>query len=86
MTIIGNYHHHGTVRGPEDFHPQLLVSDFCAIPVLFFNLFLSSSLRGLRYFSKHRKLRIKLIAQHLSENDYDIVFLQEVSALNILRH
>lgn len=33
---------------------------------------------GLRYFSKHRKLRIKLIAQHLSENDYDIVFLQEV--------
>lgn len=33
---------------------------------------------GLRYFSQHRKLRIKLIAQHLSEHDYDIVFLQEV--------
>lgn len=34
---------------------------------------------GLRYFSDHRQSRIKEIAQHLSEHDYDVVFLQEVS-------
>nr|XP_027198712.1 uncharacterized protein LOC113792949 [Dermatophagoides pteronyssinus] len=33
---------------------------------------------GLRYVSDHRQVRIKLIAQHLVEQDYDIVFLQEV--------
>jgi sphingomyelin phosphodiesterase 2 len=33
---------------------------------------------GLRYVSEHRQQRIKLIAQHLAEHDYNIVFLQEI--------
>ncbi|XP_075588183.1 neutral sphingomyelinase isoform X4 [Dermatophagoides farinae] len=33
---------------------------------------------GLRYVSDHRQVRIKLIAQHLVDQDYDVVFLQEV--------
>lgn len=34
--------------------------------------------------SEHRQQRIKLIAQHLAEHDYNIVFLQEVSLCLIL--
>ncbi|KAI7697378.1 Sphingomyelin phosphodiesterase 2 [Sarcoptes scabiei] len=33
---------------------------------------------GLRYVSDHREVRMKLIAQHLCDQDYDVVFLQEV--------
>lgn len=34
---------------------------------------------GLMFVSRHRVQRIKSIAQHIKEQDYDIVFLQEVS-------
>jgi hypothetical protein len=34
--------------------------------------------------SEHRQQRIKSIAQHLAEHDYNIVFLQEVSLHSIL--
>ena len=37
--------------------------------------------RGLRLVSRHRQQRIKAIAQHLREQEYDIVFLEEVSTL-----
>ncbi|KAI1301959.1 Sphingomyelin phosphodiesterase 2 [Halotydeus destructor] len=33
---------------------------------------------GLKFISSHREQRIKSIAQHLKEQDYDIVFLQEL--------
>ena len=34
--------------------------------------------RGLRFISRQRQARIKAIAQHIQEQNYDIVFLQEV--------
>lgn len=42
---------------------------------------LLSSCRGIRFVSRHRQQRIKAIAQHLKEQQYDIVFLEEVSVL-----
>lgn len=37
--------------------------------------------RGLKYVSSHREERIKLIAHHLNQSDYDVVFLQEVQLI-----
>lgn len=39
--------------------------------------------RGLLGIAKHRSLRIKAIANHLNEQNYDIVFLQEVSRIDL---
>lgn len=36
-------------------------------------------IRGLKFISSHREQRIKSIAKHIAENNYDLVFLQEVS-------
>ena len=59
----------------------IFLSSFFLICICFsisYFLFLLCLFRGLKYFSQHRERRIKLIAEHLSHNDYDIVFLQEV--------
>ncbi|CAG2117581.1 unnamed protein product, partial [Medioppia subpectinata] len=43
-----------------------------------YNTYCLSNDRGLQYVSKHRQQRIKLIAEHLVDHKYDIVFLQEI--------
>lgn len=79
-SINNNIHFDGSARDqqPENLHPQLLVSLFAMFVLLILSCSRYSLPRGLRYFSDHRQSRIKEIAQHLSEHDYDVVFLQEV--------